>query len=170
MERCEGCGFAWDEVAPATIAERVTTGVAAISEALAGAGASVGVQPAPGRWSALEYAAHTRDVLLTLRDRLVIGIVEDEPSFTPMYREERVTLALYRSDTAPAVSDELASAAAMFIRLFAAIPDDQLDRTVQYGTPTPTRRTLRWMAQQAVHEVEHHGSDITANLRPTTTP
>jgi len=170
MERCEGCGFAWEEVAPAMIGQRVSKGVAAITEALAGAGASVGVQPVPGRWSAVEYAAHTRDVLLTIRDRLVIGIVEDEPSFTPMYREERVTLGLYHRDTAPAIADELTSAAAMFIRLFAAIPGDQLDRAVQYGTPTPTRRTLRWMAQQAVHEVEHHGADIAANLRPTTTP
>lgn len=45
-------------------------------------------RPSPDRWSANEYAAHVRDVLLTIRDRLVIGLVEDNPRFKPVYRDE----------------------------------------------------------------------------------
>jgi hypothetical protein len=106
-----------------------------------------------------------RDVLITLRDRLVVGLVEDVPSFTPMYRDERVDLGLYGSDTVNAVADELRAATAMFIRLFDAIDPQQPTRGVQYGFPNPAQRSLLWMGQQAVHEVEHHGSDIAEDLR-----
>ena len=164
VERCEDCGFAWETVSGEAIVSRVGAGTAAISGLLAGDPARAGVRPSTQRWSATEYAAHVRDVLMTLRDRLVVGLVEDVPSFTPMYREERVALGLYRSDTVGAVIDELRAATAMFIRLFDAIDPAQLTREVLYGYPAPARRSLLWMGQQAVHEVEHHGSDIAENL------
>ncbi len=40
----------------------------------------------------------------------------------------------------------------------------KLDRIVHYGFPDLLRRTLLWMAQQVVHETEHHLADITENL------
>ena len=52
----------------------------------------------------------------------------------------------------------------MFIRLFDAIDPQLLSRTVIYGFPTPTTRSLLWMGQQVVHEIEHHRSDILQNL------
>ena len=165
MERCEDCGFAWETVSRDAIAGRIESGAAAISQLLAGNPDGVGVRPSQERWSATEYAAHVRDVLLTLRDRLVLGIVEDVPTFNPMYRDERVSLGLYRSDTAGAVVAELGAAAAMFIRLFEEIDPALLTREVMYGTPTAVRRSLLWMGQQVVHEVEHHGGDIAENLR-----
>ena len=122
------------------------------------------MRPSAQRWSATQYAAHVRDVLLTLRDRLVIGVVEDNPSFKPMFRDERVDLGLYDADPADAVAEELRSATAMFIRLFEAIDPTLLGRPVQYGVPSPVERSLLWMGQQAVHEVEHHRSDIAENL------
>jgi hypothetical protein len=82
-----------------------------------------------------------------------------------MYRDERVDLGLYDGDPADAVAGELRSASAMFIRLFGAIDPQLLRRTVQYGVPSPVQRSLLWMGQQAVHEVEHHGADIAENLR-----
>ncbi len=164
VEHCEDCGFAWETVSRDAIAGRVAAGIAAISALLAGDPARAGVRPSTQRWSATEYAAHVRDVLITLRDRFVVGIVEDVPSFTAMYRDERVALGLYRSDTVGAVTDELRAATAMFVRLFDAIDPAQLTRDVLYGVPVPTRRSLLWMGQQAVHEVEHHGSDIAENL------
>jgi DinB superfamily len=166
MERCEVCGFAWDEVDRDEIAGRVDAGTADIAALIVADPERSAVRPSPQRWSATQYAAHVRDVLNTIRDRLVIGLVEDDPTFNAMYRDERVTLGLYDGDPAPAVADELRSATASFIRLFGAVDPGQLGRPVQYGVPTPTRRTLLWMGQQAVHEVEHHRDDIIENLRP----
>jgi hypothetical protein len=166
MERCEVCGFAWDEVDRDEIAGRVDAGTAAIAALITADPERSARRPSPERWSATQYAAHVRDVLNTIRDRLVIGLVEDDPSFKAMYRDERVDLGLYDADPAGAVADELRAATAMFIRLFGAIDPRQLGRTVQYGVPTPTQRTLLWMGQQVVHEVEHHRDDIVENLRP----
>jgi hypothetical protein len=154
----------WESVAHDVIGSRVAAGTAAIADLIVDDTKCSAIRPAAGRWSATEYAAHVRDVLLTLRDRLVVGLVEHDPSFKPMYRDERVELGLYRGDTADAVADELRAVAAMFVRLFEAIDPRQLDRPVEYGWPQPARRSLLWMGQQAVHEVEHHRSDIADNL------
>lgn len=142
-------------------------GAHAIGQLLEGSHDRAGVRPSPQRWSAIEYTAHLRDVLITLRDRIVVGLVEELPSFKPMYREERVALGLYGAETPPVAVGELNVAAAMFVRLFDAIDPAQLDRTVQYGFPSPARRSLLWMGQQAVHEVEHHRDDIAEDLRVT---
>ena len=113
----------------------------------------------------LEYGAHVRDVLLVLRDRIVVGVVVDNPGFTPMYRDERVDLGMYGRDDPVAVAAELELAGALLTRMIAALSPEQLDRTCQYGYPGPSTRTLRWMAAQAVHEVEHHLGDVEENLK-----
>ena len=166
VETCEDCGFAWEAVPHDQIGTRVVSAAVTIADLLrAASGEAAGQRPEPDRWSMTEYGAHVRDVLLTLRDRCVIGLVEDDPGFAPMYREERVTLGLYRHDNPSAVAAELEASAAMFVRLFDAIADDALDRPVRYGFPDPMPRTIRWMGQQAVHETEHHRADIEENHR-----
>lgn len=60
---------------------------------------------------------------------------------------------------------EVGAASAMLGRLFAGIDPALLGRTVQYGFPDPIRRTLLWMGQQVVHEVEHHLGDMQHDLR-----
>lgn len=165
MERCDECGFGWDDVGRADIGPRVVAGAESVAEMLTGEPDHVGRRPTPDRWSMLEYASHVRDVLLTIRDRFVIGLVEEHPGFKPMYREERVDLGLYRADTGATVAVELRAAAAMFVRVFDAIDPTQLRRQVQYGFPAPATRSLLWMGQQAVHELEHHRADVEENLR-----
>jgi hypothetical protein len=165
MELCEECGFDFDMVSPDDITHRVTTGVRAAADVVASAPLMSLRRPNPDRWSAVEYTAHVRDVLLTIRDRLVIGLVEDNPGFKPLYRDERLALGLYRRDTADDVAVELRAAGAMFARLFDEIDPQLLSRPVQYGFPDPLPRTLLWMGRQAVHEVEHHLEDIRDNVR-----
>ena len=164
MEACEICGYAWESVGDDDIPTRIVEGAAFISDALRSTGARAIVRPAADRWSTLEYAAHVRDVLLHVRDRLVIGISEDNPEFKPLYREERVNFGLYAADTPQVVAAELDMAAALFARTFVAIRPEQLDRPCQYAYPAAATRSLRWMGQQVVHEVFHHGDDIRENL------
>ena len=135
MERCEVCGFAWAEVDRGEIARRVDAGTTDIAALIVADPERSALRPSPERWSATQYAAHVRDVLNTIRDRLVIGLVEDNPTFNAMYRDERVNLGLYDGDPAAAVADELRAATAMFIRLFGAVDPEQLGRPVQYGVP-----------------------------------
>lgn len=158
MERCE-CGFAWADVTDDEIVSRVETGAARLAGFLRTA-AAPDRRPRPDRWSAVEYSAHVRDVLLGLRDRVVVALVEEDPSFSPLYRDQRVDLGLYARDDAATVAAELGTAAALFARTWAALDPSQLDRPCQYAYPTPSTRSVRWMGQQAVHEVEHHLGDV----------
>ena len=164
METCEVCGFAWEAVGAGEVGPRIVAGSTAIADLVGRAGAAASTRPSDAQWSALEYAAHVRDVLLHVRDRMVIGLVEDDPTFKPLYREERVDLGLYAADTPGVVVAELAMAAGLFARTFAALEAEQLAREVQYTYPVVATRTVLWMAQQAVHEVEHHHGDVETGL------
>jgi hypothetical protein len=164
METCPSCGFVWEAVDRDEVGPRCVAAAHEISVLLREATTAALVRPEPERWSAVEYGAHVRDVFLTVRDRLVIGLVEDDPDFKPLYRDERFDLGLYAADTGVDVADEIGPAANMLHRLFEAIDPTLLDRPVQYGWPEPAARTLRWMGQQAVHEAEHHRDDIRENL------
>jgi hypothetical protein len=162
MERCEDCGFVWAEVPDDEIVPRIVNGAATLARVLATRGAP-DRRPRPGRWSAVEYAAHVRDVMLHVRDRVVIALVEDDPEFKPLYRDQRVDLGLYARDGAATLIVELPVAAALFDRTWAALDRVQLERPCQYTFPSPTTRTVRWMGQQVVHEVEHHLADVRAD-------
>jgi DinB family protein len=164
VESCEVCGFVWDDVADADVEPRIRAGSEMIARLLRNAPDVADARPTPGRWSMLEYAAHVRDVLLVVRDRFVVGVVADRPGFAPMYREERVDLGMYQGEEPLALAAELEVAATLVVRMIAALSPEQLERTCEYGFPAPTTRTLRWMAAQAVHEVEHHLSDVEQNL------
>jgi hypothetical protein len=115
MERCEECGFAFEAAQRNEVGRRVTAAAQAIATALIDEPTRSMQRPTPERWSMTEYGAHVRDVLLTIRDRLVIGLVEHDPQFKPMYRDERISLGLYGADTPSAVAAELVAAASMFV-------------------------------------------------------
>ena len=165
MESCEGCGFVWDDVPDADVTPRLLAGTELLGRLLRNTPDVASARPTPDRWSMLEYGAHVRDVLLVLRDRFVVGVVADSPEFTPMYRDERVDLGMYRDEDPAAVATELEVAAALLARMLQALTPEQLELTCQYGYPGPSTRTLRWMAAQAVHEVEHHLGDVEENLK-----
>ena len=167
METCDECGYEYDPATYGQITSRVSAAAWAAADELRTHPTGATQRQVADRWSALEYGAHIRDVLLTIRDRMVIGLVEDNPDFKPMYRDERFTLGLCRADTAGEVALELEAAAAMFGRLFDAIDPSGLDRPVRYGFPNPVPRTVLWMGLQAVHEAEHHLADLRANLTRT---
>ena len=165
MESCEVCGFVWDDLVDAEVGPRIRAGTDMLARLLHSTPDVATTRPTAGRWSMLEYGAHVRDVLLVLRDRFVVGVVTDNPGFTPMYRDERVDLGMYGAEDPVALAAELEVAAALLVRMLEALSPEQLERTCQYGYPGPSTRTLRWMAAQAVHEVEHHLGDVEENLK-----
>ena len=78
---------------------------------LAGDPAVVAARPEPARWSALEYGAHLRDVLISLRERTLTASIEDHPTGAPIHRDERVDLGFYSLDDPATVAAELRAAA-----------------------------------------------------------
>jgi S-DNA-T family DNA segregation ATPase FtsK/SpoIIIE len=108
-----------------------------------------------------------RDVLLMQRDRLYVALVEDEPSFKPMYREQRVGFDRYGEQNLDQVRDQVIMAAALFAHAYDALSDEQWSRTLMYGFPGPTCRDVEWVGHHSLHEVVHHAHDIDRIVRPS---
>jgi hypothetical protein len=171
-ERCDGCGFVWDLVPAAEQASRLADVGPTYRRLLLPPDRPVGwteraaTRPGADTWSALEYACHTRDVLLAMRERILTALVEDDPSLPPLYRDERVALAGYAAEDLAVIVAEIEVAADLLARQLARLDRAQLARTLQVVFPTPSSRSLAWVGAQAIHEAEHHAIDIAAQIAP----
>jgi S-DNA-T family DNA segregation ATPase FtsK/SpoIIIE len=165
VTKCDQCGFEYESVPVVRIAREIRSLPPRYRALVAELPHSVAARrPEPSVWSALEYTAHVRDMLLVQRDRVIHALVEDRPGFAPMHRDERVELVGYATEDPVTVAAELAVAAELLGRLFARMSDDQFLRKVIYNYPEPAEHDLAWMGQHTVHEGEHHLQDITAVL------
>ena len=170
MERCEVCGFGWDEVTVDEVPGRIAAIGPRYRDLLlppdrpAGWADAVRTRPDAGTWSPLEYACHVRDVLLVQRDRLYVALVEDNPTFSPMYRDDRVELGAYADEDAGEVATHIEVAARLLARTFAVLDPVLLDRTCVYAYPSVAARSLVWLGAQTIHEAEHHATDLAAGL------
>jgi hypothetical protein len=172
VERCDQCGFVWDLVPYSEVAARLGDSVAAIRRLLlppdrpVGWAARAATRPTADTWSPVEYVCHVRDVLLVQRDRAFTILVEDNPTFGPMYREQRVTLAGYADEDLGDAVGQLEMAGHLLARTLGRLDKGQFQRTGVYGYPTVATRSLEWVAAQTLHEVLHHTVDIAAQLAP----
>lgn len=164
---CTECGFVYEDLAVENLTDTLRSFGDRYRAELLGDTADETVlrrRPAPGVWSALEYACHVRDVLLIQRDRTLLALVEDRPSFRPMYREERVALAHYAAEPPAEVGRQLAMAADLAATVFGGLTADQVRRPCVYNYPAPANRDVAWLGRHTVHEGEHHLMDIRSVL------
>lgn len=163
---CAECGFVYkDHAVDGVAVELASLGARYASRLQVPAGAadceeSLRRRPEPEVWSALEYACHVRDVLLAQRERLFLALVEDCPSFAPIYPARRVELARYGSEDPARLGKELEIAAGLAARAFAGVDSVDWSRPCFYTYPSPARRSVAWLAQHTLHEGEHHLLDI----------
>ena len=119
-------------------------------------------RPAPDRWSALEYAAHVRDVLDWYDGWVRQILVEERPALEGIRPDEAVVEHHYNEQDPVAVADELAARAEALAATFEAVPDDAWDRV---GLRGGEERSIALHARRAVHEGSHHLLDIGRGLR-----
>jgi hypothetical protein len=162
VDRCDGCGFLYDEAEATTVAGLVVPGAREIAAELADAGAGVRSRPAPDVWSRLEYACHVRDVLLVQRERVLLARRVQLPEVEPMGRDERVDHDGYGGQDPLDVARQLVDAAGLFAGVLRRLPVEAWERTVVYNWPVRAERSLRWVAVNALHEVRHHLGDVRA--------
>lgn len=160
MYRCEDCGFDVDDDAVGVddLGARLVAGVSALGEVVRSADEPVR-RPEPDSWSPLEYLCHVRDVLLVQRERVLRARREERPTPAPMGRDERVDHDGYAEQEPVAVIRQADDAASMFVNVLERLGPEDWERTVVYNFPTPTERSLRWVAVHTLHEVEHHLDD-----------
>jgi hypothetical protein len=135
-------------------------GAYAMARLLRSGSPTVRIRPAAEVWSPLGYGCHMRDVALMQRDRLYVALVEDEPSFKPMYREQRVAFDRYDDQNPIAVADQLVMGIDLFAHALEGLDAEQWLRPLVYGFPDPSVRTVEWMAHHTLHEVVHHLVDV----------
>ena len=119
-------------------------------------------RPEPHVWSALEYAAHVRDVFAWYDERVRRSLVEDRPVAQGPDRDEVAETDRYNEQDPLAVADALAANAERFAATFEAVPEDAWGRVhVRNGE----ERSVLLTARRAVHEGNHHLLDIGRVLR-----
>ena len=160
---CEHCGFSWATLARAEIASRMSASIEAFVGVIDRAGVDVGTRPDPERWSILEYGGHLRDVLLSIRERVVLASILDVPVGTPIYRDERIEIGFYAQDAASDVAVELQVATYLFLKTVATLPAQFENRRLVYSDRTPLEITISQAMLNALHECEHHLRDATDN-------
>jgi DNA segregation ATPase FtsK/SpoIIIE, S-DNA-T family len=166
MFKCEQCGFDYAELAVSEAPEQFRRRVSAIVDHLSRYAPEVlRTRPSPTVWSALEYGCHVRDVLLVQRDRALLALVEDNPRFPPMYREERVANARYDTEDPAELREELNVAVNMLAKLAGELTEKEFSRPCVYNFPEPTQRDVAWLFRHTMHEVVHHLMDVTDVLR-----
>lgn len=153
----------WGDIDSAEVSPRILAATREFGTTLADPHADA--RPEPARWSVIEYGAHLRDVLLVIRDRVILAVVDECPSPPPMYRDHRVALGLYAHDSASVVAADLAVAARLFTSTFDAVAPEHAQRTLIYSQLLGDERTIAWTGAQALHETEHHLEDARENVR-----
>jgi hypothetical protein len=168
MDRCMQCDFSYDDLEVHQVPGALRSLGSSYRSRLAAGARDAHLEsllrrrPAPDVWSALEYCCHFRDVLLAQRERLYLALVEDTPRFWSIYRDERVILARYRDERLDDVAGEVDLATGLLARAFATLDPGQWQRRCIYNYPTPTQRTVAWLARHTVHEGRHHLRDVDA--------
>jgi hypothetical protein len=160
MTACEECGFSYESLPVGEIAPAVRAFDERYRQAMSGATEDrARRRPRPEVWSAHEYCCHVRDVLLVLRDRAVVALVEDAPTFKRMHRDQRVALCHYADhDNAEALA-QLGTAAHLCAMVYAGLDEVAWARPIDYFG-NGGAQDLAWMGRHTVHEATHHLMDV----------
>ena len=102
--------------------------------------------------------------MISIRDRIIAATVLENAVGAPIFRDERVNLGFYKEDSPIDVANELQVAMHLFCKAFRTFDNDGLEKTFTYSPVTPAKVTILWAGAQAVHESEHHLSDVKENL------
>jgi hypothetical protein len=165
VQTCAECGFSWVMLSRAEMASRMSAAIESFVDVIAKADEIVDQRPSEDRWSILEYGGHLRDVILSIRERIVLASILDVPTGTPIYRDERVDIGFYTQDKASDVVVELQVATYLLLKTFASLPEHFEDRRLIYSAKTPLEITITGAMSNALHECEHHLGDATEDLR-----
>jgi hypothetical protein len=121
--------------------------------------ADPGLRPAPGRWSALEYACHVRDVLRLYDYRLGLMLTTDDPLYPNWDQDETAVAERYGEQDPGTVASELAEAADTIAASFRALTGPQWERTGNRSDGA--RFTVETFARYFIHDPIHHLYDVT---------
>lgn len=156
--RCEECGFDNTQYSEADLVALIAKQAETFPAALDGVPQDqLAARPSLEVWSALEYAAHQRDVIAWYADRIERALTENRPQFTGY--DFSVPSVVTDDDGA-----EIAVLATEMSDRLRSLDDSQWQR-VGIGSIDGDERDVRNLASRVAHEGVHHLLDIEASLR-----
>jgi hypothetical protein len=162
LERpCPECGYDASTIDPTEVAAMMRANAAAFRSALKRS--DVAERPpvpaeAPPRWSALEYAAHVRDVYDLAAERVTKMIRKKNPTFKDWDQDAAAISGNYRSADPDKVAYQLAVNAGKAADLLDKVRGDDWDRS---GTRSDGATfTISQFAVYILHDVSHHLWDV----------
>lgn len=162
-ECCEACGFDGSVYDRAALLAAVGALGPRWRALLAGAGNELRIRPEPGVWSAIEYAAHSRDITALHVYGVAQALAEDEPVYPAIDGDALIeaTAAHYSGEDPDAVGDALDSEARRLARIAGEAPAGAWERGITIGD---SRSTVRRMIEHALHDSLHHVDDVERGL------
>jgi hypothetical protein len=158
-EPCPDCGFDAHAISYDDVPSLARTAAGDLATALSGGNAAM--RPAPGVWSALEYACHVEDVCATFSGRLHRMLTEDDPQFANWDQDATALERRYWEQDPVRTADALTAAADRIAASFSAVaPADQSRSGRRSDGAVFTVDTL---ARYFVHDLIHHVHDVTTH-------
>jgi hypothetical protein len=175
-ERCAECGFDASTITPAN-AEGTVRALgrryqAPLTRLLPGENPDevLRKRPDPETWSALEYAAHVRDLIALWGSTLHRALTQDRPHVSrpdPGVGERFAADQAYNEQDPTTVAQELSANADRLANKVGTIAPDQWDRAVVLGQEEMTALAI---VRKVAHEGGHHLLDVGRSLRAARQP
>ena len=162
-EQCEACGFEggrYDDdsllAALRCLGERWR---ALITES----GSALRQRPAPDVWSAIEYAAHSRDITALHAFGVEHALTVDEPSYPAIAADDLIdsAAATYANSDPDEVIDALDAQASRLAQLAGDAGTAAWSRGLTIGG---ARSNVRRLLEHALHDSLHHLDDVERGL------
>jgi hypothetical protein len=162
-ERCAACRFDGSRYDDATLMAAIEQLGLQWRSRLSGAGSELRVRPTPSTWSAIEYAAHSRDITALHVYGVGQAFTEHEPVYPAVDGDALIeaSAASYRDEDLDMVVDQLDREARRLGGLAADAGADAWDRGITIGEH---RSTVRRMLEHALHDSLHHLDDVERGL------
>ncbi len=157
-ETCAACGFDGACYDDPGLLDALRSLGARWRTLLDGAGDLLRRRPAPTTWSAIEYAAHSRDITALHVFGVEQALTADEPAF-PAIGDDLIEVAAAEYATADVrtVTDGLAAEADRLAQLAGDGGFDVWDRGITIGG---SRLDVRRLLEHALHDSLHHLDDV----------
>ena len=162
-EKCLACQFDGTELAGSSVLGALRGLGPRWAALLNDAGDELRVRPTPVTWSAIEYAAHSRDITALHRWAVDEALTGSELVLPAIAADGLIDSASddYRGTDPTAVTDALQSAAVAMADAAGTAGEATWDRGMTIGD---SRSSVRRLLEHALHDSSHHLVDVSNGL------
>ncbi len=158
-EQCVACGFDGSKYEPQQLLDAIRDLGQQWIRTLLDAGSELRLRPDPETWSALEYAAHSRDVTALHVFGVEQALTFDEPRFPEIAGDELVQKAAanYAATDPEVVGTDLEKETKRLADLAQESGSISWSRGITIGE---SHSDVRFLLEHALHDARHHLLDV----------